>query len=75
MCSISDPVIKMQTFELTFDNIQLGSWTEDEWQKFTHKLFDLHPNVNSILENKVGKFGSGCAMDAALGDFLDGVSL
>ena len=53
VCSISDPTVKLQTFELTFDNIQLGDWTKDEWEKFTHKLFDLHPKVNTILENKV----------------------
>jgi len=54
VCSISDPTVKLQTFELTFDNIQLGDWTRDEWEKFTRKLFHLHPKVNTILENKNG---------------------
>ena len=53
VCSISDPTVKLQTFELTFDNIQLGCWTRDEWNKFAHKLLDLHPKANQILENKV----------------------
>ena len=53
MCSITDPAVKMQTFELTFENIQLGAWTPDEWHKFTHKLFAFHPKVNAIVEMKV----------------------
>merc|ERR550519_3157996 len=54
VCSISDPEVKRTTFELTFDNIQLGSWTEDEWLNFTQKLFAFHPKVNQIFEMQSG---------------------
>lgn len=63
VCSISDPAVKMQTFELTFDNILLGSWTQDEWQKFTHKLLALHPKVNSFLESKTGFINKRSVLD------------
>merc|ERR1719193_66866 len=63
VCSISDPTVKLQTFELTFDNIQLGCWTRDEWDKFAHKLLDLHPKANQILENKNGYINKRSVLD------------
>jgi hypothetical protein len=34
--------------------IQLGAWTDDQWDTFTHKLFAFHPQgSNQILELQV----------------------
>lgn len=63
VCCITDPTVKFQTFQLTFESIQLGCWTKDEWDKFTSKLLELHPKANQIVEDKSGYINKRSVLD------------
>ena len=39
ICGITDPEVKREIFDLTFEIIQLGDWTDQDWRQFVQKLF------------------------------------
>jgi len=45
ICGITDPRLKQEIFELTFEVIQLGAWSDGEWQLFVDRLFRRHPET------------------------------
>jgi len=39
ICGITDPEVKREIFDLTFDIIQLGDWNDHGWKLFVSRLF------------------------------------